>query len=62
MNKEKYQEAIFVITTNLTLAWSGFQSVSHVNILNVSSGTGAWALQIQQRYSKEKMKNSFCPN
>jgi hypothetical protein len=31
---------IFVIATNSTLAWSGFESVSHVNILNISSGTG----------------------
>jgi hypothetical protein len=25
--------AIFVMATNSTLAWSGFESVSHVNIL-----------------------------
>jgi hypothetical protein len=32
-------DAVFVIATNPTLAWGGFESVSPVNILNVSSGT-----------------------
>jgi hypothetical protein len=34
-------EAVFVIATNSILAWSGLESVSHVNILKVSSGTEA---------------------
>jgi hypothetical protein len=33
-------DAVFAIATNPTLAWSGFESVSSVNILNIQPRTG----------------------